>query len=56
MTKKLNNPAVLRCSVKKTKDENHLPGPENHKKKEDKSCDLSCLVAGRGLEPLTSGL
>lgn len=33
MTKKLNNPAVLRCSVKKTKDENHLPGPENHKKK-----------------------
>ena len=55
MTKKLNNPAVLRCSVKKTKDEYHLPGPENHKKK-DKSCDLSCLVAGRGLEPLTSGL
>ena len=24
--------------------------------KKDKSCDLSCLVAGRGLEPLTSGL
>jgi hypothetical protein len=26
------------------------------KEKQDKSCDLSCLVAGRGLEPLTSGL
>ena len=26
------------------------------KKEQDKSCDLSCLVAGRGLEPLTSGL
>ena len=24
--------------------------------KQDKSCDLSCLVAGAGLEPATSGL
>ena len=26
------------------------------KKEQDKSCDLSCLVAGGGLEPPTSGL
>ena len=26
------------------------------KKEQDKSCDLSCLVAGAGLEPATSGL
>ena len=25
-------------------------------KEQDKSCDLSCLVAGAGLEPATSGL
>ena len=28
----------------------------NNTKKQDKSCDLSCLVAGAGLEPTTSGL
>ena len=28
----------------------------NNKKEQDKSCDLSCLVAGAGLEPTTSGL
>ena len=29
---------------------------ETTQKKQDKSCDLSCLVAGAGLEPTTSGL
>ena len=28
----------------------------SNKKEQDKSCDLSCLVAGAGLEPTTSGL
>ena len=28
----------------------------NNTKEQDKSCDLSCLVAGAGLEPTTSGL
>ena len=28
----------------------------NNKKEQDKSCDWSCLVAGAGLEPTTSGL
>ena len=31
-------------------------GHHQNNTKQDKSCDLSCLVAGAGLEPTTSGL